>query len=93
MFDKHVFARVFRIEREHDADAAARLRTATAPFILRRLKSDRFYTVDFTPRVYTPEGMDWIDHNDMTSVLLRHYPELEPPLRGQRNAFAPWARI
>lgn len=70
--------------------------TAFRIFVLmatRRLKSDRFYTVDFTPRVYTPEGMDWIDHNDMTSVLLRHYPELEPALRGQRNAFAPWARI
>ncbi|TGB39446.1 peroxidase family protein [Mycolicibacterium peregrinum] len=70
--------------------------TAFRIFVLmatRRLKSDRFYTVDFTPRVYTPEGMDWIDHNDMTSVLLRHYPELEPSLRGQRNAFAPWARI
>ncbi|MFD3037723.1 peroxidase family protein [Mycolicibacterium senegalense] len=70
--------------------------TAFRIFVLmatRRLKSDRFYTVDFTPRVYTPEGMDWIDHNDMTSVLLRHYPELGPSLRGQRNAFAPWARI
>lgn len=70
--------------------------TAFRIFVLmatRRLKSDRFYTVDFTPRVYTPEGMDWIDRNDMTSVLLRHYPELEPSLRGQRNAFAPWTRI
>lgn len=70
--------------------------TAFRIFVLmatRRLKSDRFYTVDFTPRVYTPEGIDWIDRNDMTSVLLRHYPQLEPVLRGQRNAFAPWARI
>ncbi|MGV0815236.1 peroxidase family protein [Mycolicibacterium boenickei] len=70
--------------------------TAFRIFVLmatRRLKSDRFYTVDFTPRVYTPEGIDWIDRNDMTSVLLRHYPELEPTLRGQRNAFAPWTRI
>ncbi len=70
--------------------------TAFRIFVLmasRRLKSDRFYTVDFTPRVYTPEGMDWIDRNDMVSVLLRHYPELEPALRGQRNAFAPWRRL
>jgi hypothetical protein len=57
----------------------------------RRLKSDRFYTVDFTPRVYTPEGMTWIDDNDMVSVLVRHYPELEPMMRRQRNAFAPWS--
>jgi Animal haem peroxidase len=68
--------------------------TAFRIFVLmasRRLKSDRFYTVDFTPRVYTPEGMAWIDDNDMVSVLVRHYPELEPVMRDQRNAFAPWA--
>ena len=68
--------------------------TAFRIFILmasRRLKSDRFYTVDFTPRMYTPEGMAWLDENDMTSVLLRHYPDLSPILRDQRNAFAPWA--
>jgi hypothetical protein len=67
--------------------------TAFRIFVLmasRRLKSDRFYTVDFTPRVYTPEGMAWIDANDMVSVLVRHYPELEPVMRRQRNAFAPW---
>jgi hypothetical protein len=29
----------------------------------------------------------------MTSVLLRHYPELMPALRDVRNAFAPWARV
>ena len=56
----------------------------------RRLKSDRFFTTDFNPRVYTPEGMRWISENDMTSVLLRHYPELAPALRGVTNAFAPW---
>jgi hypothetical protein len=68
--------------------------TAFRIFVLmasRRLKSDRFYTVDFTPRVYTPEGMTWIDDNDMVSVLVRHYPELEPMMRRQRNAFAPWS--
>jgi hypothetical protein len=67
--------------------------TAFRIFILmasRRLESDRFYTVDFTPRMYTPEGMAWLDENDMVSVLLRHYPTLEPVLRHQANAFAPW---
>lgn len=48
----------------------------------RRLKSDRFYSVDFTPRIYTPEGMAWVDDNDMASVLIRHHPELAPALRG-----------
>ena len=56
----------------------------------RRLKSDRFFTTDFTPRVYTPEGMAWIEANDMRSVLLRHHPALAPALRGVRNAFVPW---
>ena len=67
--------------------------TAFRIFILmasRRLKSDRFFTVDFTPEVYTPEGMGWLDDTTMSTVLMRHYPELRPALRGVRNAFAPW---
>ena len=28
----------------------------------------------------------------MRAVLLRHFPELEPALRGVENPFAPWAR-
>jgi hypothetical protein len=59
----------------------------------RRLNSDRFFTVDFTPRVYTPEGIAWIADNDMSSVLLRHLPGLAPALRGVNNAFAPWSRV
>ena len=67
--------------------------TAFRIFVLmasRRLKSDRFFTVDFNPGVYTPEGMSWIDDNDMRSVLVRHYPALAPVLGGVDNAFAPW---
>ncbi|WP_028923998.1 peroxidase family protein [Pseudonocardia acaciae] len=67
--------------------------TAFRIFILmasRRIKSDRFYTTDFTPETYTPEGMRWIAENDMSSVLVRHYPDLAPALRPVRNAFAPW---
>jgi hypothetical protein len=26
-------------------------------------------------------------------VLLRHFPQLEPALRGVSNAFAPWNRV
>ena len=59
----------------------------------RRLKSDRFFTTDYTPRVYTQAGLDWIAANDMSSVLLRHFPELGPVLRRVDNAFAPWDRI
>jgi hypothetical protein len=29
----------------------------------------------------------------MVDVLKRHYPELEPALRGVGNAFQPWRRV
>jgi hypothetical protein len=69
--------------------------TAFRIFILmasRRLNSDRFFTTDFTPEVYTPLGMRWIEENGFASVLLRHFPGLRPALRGGRNPFAPWDR-
>ena len=58
----------------------------------RRIKSDRYFTNDYTARTYTPEGLDWINDSTMGSVLRRHYPSLAPALRGTKNAFAPWAR-
>lgn len=67
--------------------------TAFRIFVLmasRRLNSDRFFTTDYTPQVYTHAGLDWINNNDMSSVLLRHYPQLQPALRSVKNAFAPW---
>jgi hypothetical protein len=70
--------------------------TAFRIFILmasRRLNSDRFFTDDFTPRVYTQAGMDWIEKNDMSTVLLRHFPALAPSMYGVQNAFAPWSRV
>src|SRR5215216_3964849 len=70
--------------------------TAFRIFILmasRRLNSDRFFTTDYTPRIYTQAGLDWIDDNDMSSVLLRHFPDLLPSLRNAQNAFAPWSRV
>jgi Animal haem peroxidase len=70
--------------------------TAFRIFILmasRRLKSDRFFTDDYRPEVYTQAGLDWIAENDMRSVLLRHFKQLEPALEGVKNPFAPWTRI
>jgi hypothetical protein len=40
----------------------------------RRIKSDRFLTEDYMPTVYTKPGVDWIENNTMTTVLLRHFP-------------------
>jgi hypothetical protein len=56
----------------------------------RRLNSDRFFTTDFTPGVYTREGLQWIADTDMSAVIGRHCPELGPALRGLPSAFAPW---
>lgn len=69
--------------------------TAFRIFILmasRRLNSDRFFTTDYTPEVYTPEGMAWINANDMSTVLTRHYPRLLTSLYRMKNAFAPWPK-
>ena len=70
--------------------------TAFRVFVLmasRRLKSDRFFTVDFTPAIYTRAGIDWVQSNDMRSVLVRHHPELASTLHLVANAFAPWRAI
>ncbi len=70
--------------------------TAFRVFILmasRRLKSDRFFTDDFKPEVYTQVGFEWVNHNTMKDVLLRHYPELEPVIGGVERVFAPWPKL
>jgi hypothetical protein len=70
--------------------------TAFRIFILmasRRLKSDRFFTNDYSVDVYTPEGLDWVERNGMLDVLRRHHPELGPALEGVENAFAPWTKL
>ncbi len=70
--------------------------TAFRVFILmasRRLKSDRFFTEDYTAETYTQAGLDWIDETTMVDVLLRHYPQLAPALGGVENAFQPWTRV
>jgi 2,4-dienoyl-CoA reductase-like NADH-dependent reductase (Old Yellow Enzyme family) len=70
--------------------------TAFRVFILmasRRLKSDRFFTDDYRPEIYTELGLDYLRRNTMRDVLVRHYPQLAPALQGVENAFAPWRRV
>ena len=59
----------------------------------RRLKSDRFFTTDYRPEVYTQAGLDWINDNGFESVLLRHYPALGPAVHGLANPFHPWRNV
>ena len=70
--------------------------TAFRIFILmasRRLKSDRFFTNDFRPEVYTQVGYDWVNNTTMKDVLLRHYPELDPVIGDVERIFAPWHEV
>ena len=69
--------------------------TAFRIFILmasRRLKSDRFFTDDFRPEVYTEAGFRWVAENSFRTVLQRHCPSLAPAFADVRNPFFPWAR-
>lgn len=69
--------------------------TAFRVFIVmasRRLQSDRFFTTDYRPGIYTPLGLRWVADNDLRSVLLRHHPRLANALEGVANPFFPWRR-
>ena len=69
--------------------------TAFRIFILmagRRIKSDRFFTDDFTPEVYTPAGIEWVERSLMRDVVMRHAPALARHFGDTRNIFFPWAR-
>jgi len=69
--------------------------TAFRIFILmasRRLKSDRFFTDDFRPEIYTPAGFAWVQENSLRTVLERHCGALRPHLGDARNVFFPWTR-
>jgi hypothetical protein len=67
--------------------------TAFRVFLLmatRRLRSDRFFTTDYTADVYTPEGLKWIEDATFASIIARHCPTLAAALPA-RNLFRPWA--
>ena len=66
--------------------------TAFRIFILmasRRLNSDRFFTKDFRPEIYSPTGLNWIRDNDMRTVLLRHFPRAAAGAARQRQRLRP----
>jgi len=56
-----------------------------------RLLGDRFFTRDYRPEIYTPQGLEWVDRTSFKDILLRHFPTLEATGLGNiRNAFEPW---
>ena len=58
----------------------------------RRLKSDRFFTEDFRPDVYTPAGFRWVQENSLGPIIERQLPELADSIHSERNVFFPWKR-
>jgi len=57
----------------------------------RRLQADRFYTDYYRAEIYSDEGLQWVDDSNLTTVILRHYPELAATgLANVTNAFEPW---
>ena len=58
----------------------------------RRLKSDRFFTDDFRPEVYTEAGFRWVAENGFADVVRRHCPSLGAAMADCRNPFFPWSR-
>lgn len=59
----------------------------------RRLKTDRFLTIDYKEEYYTKEGLEWAGNSTMKDILLRNFPEV-PALRNAMknitNAFFVW---
>ncbi|HEY5617543.1 MAG TPA: peroxidase family protein [Vicinamibacterales bacterium] len=70
--------------------------TAFRIFLLmasRRLQSDRFLSQDYRPEIYTKQGIDWVEHTTMIDVLTRHFPTVEPFMKGIESAFHPWRKV
>jgi len=67
--------------------------TAFRVFVLmasRRLKSDRFFSKDYRPEIYTPQGIEWVEETTMIDVITRHFPAAAPAMKGIESAFHPW---
>jgi hypothetical protein len=70
--------------------------TAFRIFILmasRRLRSDQFTATQWSDKTYTKEGLQYVQGTGMKDILMRHFPELGPVLRKQRNVFALWKKL
>jgi heme peroxidase len=78
---------------ERKPDGFAFSDTAFRVFLLmaaRRLRSDRFFTTDFTPAVYTATGLKRIQDRTMAQMLAEHFPLLASKVEHASNVFKPW---
>ncbi len=56
----------------------------------RRVQADRFYTEDFRPEIYTPEGIARVRNlNGMRELIERNAPELKSAVATRESAFHP----
>lgn len=56
----------------------------------RRVQADRFYTQDFRPEIYTPEGIERIRSlSGMKEIIERNAPELKEAFASRQSAFHP----
>lgn len=56
----------------------------------RKITCDRFFQEGFTAENYSQTGMDWIEKNNLNSILIRHYPSLKSELNKRPSPFYPW---
>ena len=69
--------------------------TAFHIFVLmasRRLKSDPVFTDEWTPDVYTREGLRWIERRTMADDHRRPPADPRPLVRDVKRPFEPWDR-
>ncbi len=59
----------------------------------RRLLSDRFFTSDFRPEIYTPEGYAWVQTRTFKNIIVDHFPEFSQAGLIPDNAFKPWTHV
>ncbi|KAI8799784.1 heme peroxidase [Cladochytrium replicatum] len=56
----------------------------------RRIECDRFLTDDYNAKVYTEEGIRWVEDTTFARILRRHFPGLRDVVADDANAFLMW---
>ncbi|KAI9346728.1 heme peroxidase [Zopfochytrium polystomum] len=56
----------------------------------RRIECDRFLTEDYNAKIYTKEGIEWVENTSFARILRRHFPAIRPFVADDANAFLRW---